>query len=631
MRLGSMLIAVVAGLAMSVAQADAVLDRADLEAWLDGYLPAALQANDMAGAVVSVVKDGEVLLEKGYGYDDVAARRPVDARRTLFPIASITKTMTGTAVMQLVEQGRLDLDRDINEYLDFNIPPAWDGKPVTLRNLLTHTAGFDDLQKGSSPIDPQWYLTLEDYTKRRSPNRVYPPGDTPAYSNYGVSLAGYIVQRVTGESIEDYFKRHIFEPLGMQRSTLYQPVPAELLPDRVQLYAVASGPPQPHRYTNTRSAGGVSSTASDMARYMIAHLQDGQYGETQILRQETARLMHQRAFSPVTRINGMALSFFQEDYNGERIIGHDGDNRGVHTNMKLLLDRGVGFFVAFNSDGRNMAVYALRDDIFRDFVDRYFPAQPVAASVLPSAPEHARQVAGSYQSSRRLNGVLSVFMMFNGIDVTANADGTLAIPMPPTGVMRRFEEISPFVWREIGGKDLIEARLIDGRVVSLHNHPVGVLLKMPAWRSLGFNMPILIASFLAMLVAVLLWPVSTLARRHYALGPLLVGAEARVYGWARLGMIAMLVFLIGWTVMAMVLTRYFHLFNAGFDPWIRLLHLFGVVGVAGAGAASWSAWLTWHGGRSWWVKIGHAVLAALMLWTVWFIFSFNLITLSLDY
>lgn len=631
MRLGSIAIAVIVGLAMSVARADAVLDRADLEAWLDGYLPAALQTNDMAGAVVSVVKDGQVLLEKGYGYEDVAARRPVDAQRTLFPIASISKTFTATAVMQLVEQGRLELDRDINEYLDFDIPSAWDGKPVTLRNLLTHTAGFDDLQKGSSPIDLEWLLTLEGYMKRRSPNRVYPPGDTPAYSNYGVALAAYIVQRVSGEPIETYLRRHIFEPLGMQRTTLHQPVGAELAPDRAKLYAVASGPPRARSFTNTRGAGGIASTGADMSRYMIAHLQDGRYGEQRILQQETARIMHQRAFSPVTRINGMAIAFFQEDYNGERIIGHDGDNRGVHTNMKLLLARGVGFFVAFNSDGRNMAVYALRDDIFRDFVDRYFPAQPAAASVLASAPEHARQVGGSYQSSRRLNGVLSVFMMFNGIEVTANADGTLSIPMPPTRVVRRFEEIAPFVWREVGGKELIEARIVDGRVVSLHNHPVGVLLKMPAWQSLSFNMPLLIASFLSILVAVLLWPASVLARRHYAKGPLLAGAEARAYRWARLGMIAMLVFLVGWAVMATVLMSYFHLFNAGFDPWIRLLHLFGLLGAAGAGAASWSAWLTWRGGRSWWVKIGYAVLAALMLWTVWFTFYFNLITLSLDY
>ena len=173
------------------------LTAADLEAWLDGYLPAALARNDMAGAVVAVVKDGAVLFMKGYGFADVAGRRAVDPERTLFPVASISKTFTATAVMQLVEQGRLDLDRDVNEYLDFAIPPAF-GKPITLRHLLTHTAGFDDLQKGSSPADPKWYFPLGTYLKRRSPNRVYPPGTIPAYSNYGLGLAAYIVERTSG-------------------------------------------------------------------------------------------------------------------------------------------------------------------------------------------------------------------------------------------------------------------------------------------------------------------------------------------------------------------------------------------------------------------------------------------------
>ncbi len=125
----------------------APLTRADVEAWLDGYLPYALQTGDIAGAVVVVVKDGEVLLQKGYGYSDVAARKPVDPELTLFRPGSISKLFTWTAVMQQVEQGKLDLDKDINEYLDFKIPPR-DGQPITLRNIMTHTAGFEEQVKG---------------------------------------------------------------------------------------------------------------------------------------------------------------------------------------------------------------------------------------------------------------------------------------------------------------------------------------------------------------------------------------------------------------------------------------------------------------------------------------------------
>lgn len=631
MRCALVICGIVAGLASLTARSAPALEAADLEAWLDGYVPAALQANDMAGAVVTVVKGSQVLLQKGFGYEDVAARRPVDPQRTLFPIMSITKTFTGTAVMQLVERGELDLDRDINDYLDFSIPPAWDGKPITLRHLLTHTAGFDDLQKGSSPIDPEWYLPLETYLKRRSPNRVYPPGTTPAYSNYGVSLAAYIVQRVSGELIEEYFGRHIFQPLGMRHTTAYQPPPAELLPDLAKLYVTASGDPQTNRFTNTRGAGGIASTGSDMARYMIAHLHDGQYGDVRILRAETARLMHQRTYSPVERINGMAIVFFQEDYNGQRIIGHDGDNRGIHTNLKLLLDQDVGFFVGFNSDGRNSAVYGLRDGIFRDFVDRYFPAQAAPAKRAATALEHARKAAGSYQSSRRLNGVLSVFMMFNGVEVTANDDGTISIPMPPTGKLKVYDEIDPFLWREVGGKELIEAKVEEGRIVSLHNHPVGVLLKIPVWQSASFNVPLLTASLLAMLATLLAGPISALTRRHYGLGSAVAGGEAKVRRLARLGVLSMTAFLLGWLFLTMNLVSHFHRFNASLDPWIRLLHGIGLLGVVGTGVVVWHAWIGWSGPSRRWVKIGNVVLAALMLWLVWFIFEFNLITLSLAY
>ena len=585
------------------------LTRADLEAWLDGYVPAALARNDMAGAVVVVVRGGQVLVQKGYGYADVAAKRPVDPEVTLFPVASISKTFTGTAVMQLVEQGRLDLDRDINAYLDFTIPPAF-GAPITLRNLLTHTAGFDDLQKGSSPADPAWYLPLDTYLKRRAPNRIFPPGDTPAYSNYGLGLAAYIVERVSGEPIEQYLERHIFAPLGMRRTSAVQPTPPPLDRDRVQAYLLASGPAQRTEFTNTRGAGGIASTGADMARYMIAHLHEGRYGDSTILQPETARLMHARAMSPVAHINGMALVFFQEDYNGQRIIGHDGDTKGVHSNLKLLLDQDVGLFVDFNADGRRTAVYDLRDAIFRDFMDRYFPAPVPNEPTAATARAHAVLAAGSYEASRRLNGVLSVFMMFNGLEVTANPDGTITIPLPPTGERKSFHEIGPFLWREVGGKELLEMRVKDGKVISLHNHPVGILLKVPYWRSAGFNLPLLALAFLILLGAVFL-PGST--------------------RMVRIGAAAMVLFLLGWLFLATNLLSHFYLFNASLDPWIRLLHLVGLIGILGAGAAVYRVVAGWRQPTGGWRRAGSVLVALAMVWVTWFTFAFNLITRTLDY
>ena len=172
---------------------------ADVNAWLDGFMPNVLATGDMAGAVVVVVKDGQVLTQRGFGFADVARRRPVDPERTLFRPGSISKLFTWTAVMQLVEQGRLNLDADVNRYLDFEIPPR-DGQPITLRNIMTHTAGFEEQVKTLIGYDREHAPPYDELLKRWIPSRVYAPGTTPAYSNYATALAGYIVQRVSAAS-----------------------------------------------------------------------------------------------------------------------------------------------------------------------------------------------------------------------------------------------------------------------------------------------------------------------------------------------------------------------------------------------------------------------------------------------
>src|SRR6202046_4962406 len=145
----------------------------DANAWLDGYLPYALKTADIAGAVVAIVKDGQILTLRGYGYADVAKRTPVDPKLTLFRPGSVAKLFTWTAVMQLVEQGKIDLDADVNRYLDFKIPDR-DGKPITMRNLMQHTAGFEEQAKGLISEDPK-APGLEPLLKQWVPERVFAP------------------------------------------------------------------------------------------------------------------------------------------------------------------------------------------------------------------------------------------------------------------------------------------------------------------------------------------------------------------------------------------------------------------------------------------------------------------------
>ncbi len=203
------------------------LDRADLETWLDGMVPYALKAGDMAGAVVVVVKDGTVLLEKGYGFADVSKKLRMDPERTMVRIGSTSKLFTWTAVMQLVEQGKLDLDRNINDYLDFKIPEDF-GKPVTLRDLMNHRGGFEEGLKDVLWTNPHGVPSTEAYLKDHKRPMLFPPGEVPAYSNYGAALAGYIVERISKEPYERYIERHILMPLGMTNTSFDQPLPEKI-------------------------------------------------------------------------------------------------------------------------------------------------------------------------------------------------------------------------------------------------------------------------------------------------------------------------------------------------------------------------------------------------------------------
>ena len=417
----------------------APLDRADLEAWLDGLVPYALQQGDIAGLEVSVVKDGEVLLEKAYGYADVVRKIPADPGRTVMRAASVSKTFTATAVMQLAEQGKLDLDRDVNAYLDFEIPPKF-GKPITLRNLLTHTPGFEEISYRK--YDPR--LTLRQHLLM-IPERIYPPGQIPAYSNYGLDLAGYIVQRASGERISEYVEKHILTPLDMSHSTFHLVLPAALQPFEAKTYSIASSG-VPYDWSDVLQmvpvdspSGGLATTAHDMTRFMLAHLQQGRFGDRQLLRPETLQLMHSPAFVAIPGAQPVALGLFRADYKGHRVLGHSGDGEGAHAEMKLLPDENVGIFTAVNSDGVTHgifpAAFMLRATLFEQFVDRYFPV-PVAAQepTVSTAQEHAQLAAGEYAWSRQQQGdyqeALALIIRFIAIKpyVRANADGTIETP-----------------------------------------------------------------------------------------------------------------------------------------------------------------------------------------------------------
>jgi CubicO group peptidase (beta-lactamase class C family) len=610
----------------------------DLSTFLDGMVPYMIQRGDIAGGVVSVVKDGKLLFARGYGYADLEKRTPVSPDSTLFRPGSTSKLFTWTAVMQQVEQGKLDLDHDVNEYLDFKIPPR-DGNPVTLRQLMTHTAGFEDTARGLLPRKPE-DVNLERYLKTHIPTRIFAPGEIVAYSNYGCGLAGYIVQRVSGEGFDDYVQKHIFEPLGMHHSSFAMPLPPTLAPLMAKGYKSASdGKPQPFELVDPAPAGALSSSATDMANFMIAQLQGGRFGDTRILQQATADLMHSPQHTAAPGLAGFDLGFYQEDRNGQRIIGHGGDTVVFHSDLHLLLDANVGIFMSFNSAGDAGSAHVIRKAIFQAFLDRYFPKEAPTPATVPTAKADAARVAGWYQASRRNDSALRMLYLLGQVNVAPKPDGTLTVSMLTdyAGKPLQWHETGPLHYSEVNGKSQL-AFVTDAQGgirywASDAEVPVFVFERVSAARSMGMVGPLMGLSIVVLLATLLTWFVGWWVRRHYGRTLALSDRQRRTRLLSRFGVLALTVVVIGWLSFLGIMSADESLLLDGSGaPWLYLLYVLGVLGLLGALAVvlhAVRAWMAPRRGR--WVLAGETLLALAAIYLAWFIVAFGLVSFSVRF
>ena len=372
-------------------------DPNELEAFVDGVLGVMLDQDHSVGAVVSVVKDGRVFFAKGYGHADLETQSPVDPTTTLFRIGSVSKLFVWTSVMQLVEQGRLDLDADVNDYLDFEIPATYE-QPITLNHIMAHAAGFEDRVVELFGNEPEDVRPLGTLLAEQIPARVRPPGDISSYSNHATGLAAYVVERVSGTDWIDYSERNIQQPLGMRFTTFRQPLPEHLAAHMSSGYSgqVGSFEQEAFEFVPLAPVGAAAASATDMARFMIAHLQLGLFEDQRILSERTARLMQSDHYRMDPAVNAMAHGFMVLSQNGQRIIGHGGNTFWFHTMLALFPEHDLGVFVSFNSAGGAAATMPFIDA----FVDRYFPE----VDGVPSAPEafadRAARFTGYYRPNR---------------------------------------------------------------------------------------------------------------------------------------------------------------------------------------------------------------------------------------
>lgn len=457
------------------------LEQADLEAFFDGILPLQLERSDIAGASVLVMQRDQVLLQKGYGYADIKSKRPVDPNSTIFRLASISKLFTWVSVMQLEEQGKLNLDTDVNAYLDFQIRPKF-GKPITLRNLMTHTGGFEESSTDIILTDPKRAVTLRDYLIQNQPIRLFPPGEVPGYSNYGVGLASYIVQRASGEPFEQYVQNHIFAPLGMTHSTFYQP-PQKAL-EKLPSEGYRSSTIKPtvgFEIFNPVGAGGISSTASDMGRFGQALLAGGELDGKRILKPETLAQMWTPQFRASDQLPPIGMGFYQDWRNNLRWIGHEGDLIAFHSLFFVEPQQKLVLFVSYNSAGGGEEP---RPEIINFFSDRYFPSTPQTV-FLKTIPDEMKGIVGTYQSTRRADSTkLALGNLGSQRKVSLDKDGVLHIGNSKD--LRdhpvNWKPVGKDLWQDADGQNKIFAiRDSNNKVVRIAVSFPGVQLERVSW------------------------------------------------------------------------------------------------------------------------------------------------------
>jgi CubicO group peptidase (beta-lactamase class C family) len=408
--------------ATQAATETAAIDPAGLAALLDPVLAEGMVKEHIPGAVVVVVQHGRVVFQKGYGVADLASQRPVRPETTIFPIASISKVFTATAVMQLADRGTIDLQADVNRYLKSARVPATFPQPITAAHLLEHSSGLDEIP-GRRIATVAEQVPLGRFLADKL-IRVRPPGELTSYSSYGISLAGLLVEDVSGLSYEQYLARNVWGPLGMQRTMIT--VPDALAPDLATAYEIQNGAPVaiPYEVYQTPPASSIVGTAADMARFLIAHLQNGRYGEASILSEKAAERMHQQHATLHPRMPGWAYGFQCADTNGRRILEHGGDIGGFSSLLVLLPDEDVGFFVASHLEGSD-----LRFQVREKILDGYFPDTRSVRVPVPKADAAAslRRFAGTYRASAFCHSCPDGGPNVQDFQVVANDDGTITL------------------------------------------------------------------------------------------------------------------------------------------------------------------------------------------------------------
>jgi len=485
-----------------------------LEAFVDGVVEPLMKNNNSPAGTVAIARHGELVFAKGYGFQDLDKRIPVDPYVSMFRPGSTSKLFTWVAVMQQVEQGKLDLDTDVNTYLKtFKIKDTFD-QPITLRNIMTHTPGFEDGAMGYLIAeDTSRVVPLAEAMAKYQPARVNPPGKQTSYSNYATSLAGLIVANVSGLEFTDYIQKNILDPLGMDHSSFVEPLPEDLEPDMTVSYKSEKGrlTEQPFEIiANFAPAGALSSTSIDMIKFGQAILNGGELNGVRILKQETVDEMLSEQFSHDPRLMGMGLGFYATDYNGFRVMGHGGDTRWFHSYLGIDAENDLTFFVSFASSGGS----PVRSSFAPAFYQELYPREEAPPVPPEGFFERAGKYAGDYGFWRNnFSKIEKAMGVASSLKIIPTKENTLILTF--SGKAKQYVEVEKNLFREQdSGYSLVPG--ISPRYLAFQENDKGEitgfimdglpfmsLRKLPAYETPNFNLTLLGVSMVIFLLVLL--------------------------------------------------------------------------------------------------------------------------------
>lgn len=429
------------------------LNRENLEFFFDTQIPLLMEKHNLVGYTMGFGIDNEIIT-KGYGFSDLEGQILVDSENTLFRAGSISKLFTWTAVMQLVEQGRINLNADINNYLgDLKIPDTY-SQPITMLHLMSHTPGFEDTLVGLFTKDWNRQESLYESLLKKIPKRVRPPGTEVSYSNYGTMIAGYIVEQVSGLSYEEYIEHNIFKPLGMNMATFRQPVPDRMTnqQSRGYLYSPEGYQKMDFEIVQGTPAGGISISAADMIKFFNSHLETSGQENISILNPETMKLMHTPHYQPASCSSGLAHGFFYSKHRGFTTLTHVGDTIYFHSLGGIIPEYNFSFFFSNNTSTGMTANF----ELLFNFLDTFLP-EPTGAELSNNytGTSDLKIFEGTYQINRHsesdFSKLLKLGMMVSvelspesGLDITNFTNKT-----------NRYVEIDKNIFQEVNGTDRI--------------------------------------------------------------------------------------------------------------------------------------------------------------------------------